>query len=124
MIRQITPSFFCGLLLLATDNSMAAGGCSEPSRPQIPNGSTASMEEMIEAQTTVKTYQTAMTNYRSCLDSYMSSIKEAVREGDGEAGVGYVDANRERNVSIDTEESVASEFNNALSAFRAANSEE
>jgi len=117
---KITSLVF-GLFILATKNAMAAGGCSEPSPPQIPDGSTATMEEMIETQTAVKAYQTAMANYRSCLDNYMSSIKDAVREGDSEAGVGYVNANRERNASIDTEEDVADEFNIAIKAYKAAN---
>lgn len=103
---------------------MAVGGCSEPSPPQIPEGSTATMEEMIETQTAVKAYQTSMANYRSCLDNYMGSIKDAVREGDSEAGVGYVNANKERNFSIDKEEKVAAEFNLAIRAYKSVNPSE
>ena len=101
-----------------------AANCTEPSKPSIPNGSTATMEEMVAAQTAVKAYQASMESYRSCLDVYMKSLKPALSEGESEAGASYLASNRNFNSSVSEEEEVAAEFNDAIKAYKAANPSE
>jgi|DEB0MinimDraft_10_1074344.scaffolds.fasta_scaffold365617_1 hypothetical protein len=115
-----TTSVFMAMLLVA-GQAAAASNCVEPSAPAIPEGSTASMEEMVEAQTAVKTYQTAMSNYRMCIENHMASIDEALKEGDKEAGADYLNHNRRFNEAVSNEEVVAEEFNTAIRAYKAAN---
>ena len=115
-----TTSVFMAMLLVA-GQAAAASNCVEPSAPAIPEGSTASMEEMVEAQTAVKTYQTAMSNYRMCIENHMASIDEALKEGDKEAGVDFLNHNRRFNEAVSNEEVVAEEFNTAIRAYKAAN---
>lgn len=112
------------MAFLLFSGGVDASNCVEPSAPSIPEGSTASMDEMIEAQTAVKTYQTAMGNYRRCIENYMNSIDEAFKEGDKEAAADYLNHNRRFNDSVNSEEQVAQEFNVAIRAYKAANPSE
>lgn len=98
--------------------------CVKPSKPVIPNGKTASMEEMVEAQSAVKTYQTGMENYRACHEANMNALKPAVSEGENAAVASYMGSNRAFNDSVSQEEEVATEFNSAIKAYKAANPSE
>ena len=100
---------------------VGASNCVEPKAPSIPEGSTASYDEMVDTQTAVKTYQTAMGNFRKCIENHIDSIDEALKEGDKEASADFLNHNRRFNDSVSTEEQVAQEFNVALRAYKAAN---
>lgn len=103
---------------------VSASNCVEPTAPSIPEGSTASYEEMVDTQTAVKTYQTAMGNFRKCVENHIDSIDEALKEGDKEASADFLNHNRRFNESVSAEEQVAQEFNVALRAYKAANPSE
>ena len=113
---------FLSLLLVST--SSLAVNCDKPSKPMIPNGSSASMEEMVEAQKAVKAYQTGMEAYRACHEANMTALKPAVAEGENASVANYMSSNRAFNDSVSQEEEVAKEFNAAINAYKAANPSE
>lgn len=110
-------------LLFISANALAVD-CVEPSKPVIPDGATASMEEMVEAQTAVKNYQTGMENYRACQEANMVALKPQIREGDHASMAAYMASNNAFNDSISTEQEIAAAFNTALKAYKAANPSE
>ena len=121
MLRAI---FISAALSLVASNMAIAHSCVEPAKPAIPNGSSASMDEMVEAQTAVNAYQSGMATYRACIEAYMDDLIPALREGDKEAGVRHLASNRNFNDSVAQEEEVAAEFNTAIKAYKAANPSE
>jgi len=123
MLGMKTTSVFMAMLLVA-GQAAAASNCVEPSAPAIPEGSTASMEEMVEAQTAVKTYQAAMSNYRVCLENHMDNLKAAMQAGDSSVSPDYMGTNASFNLSVSKEEKVAEEFNIAIRSYKAANPSE
>ena len=63
-----------GLALLATPLALA---CEYPERPAIPDGSSASKDEMIAAKNEVSTFLAGVDDYLTCIES---SEKAAVAE--------------------------------------------
>lgn len=63
-----------GLLMLAAPLALA---CEYPERPSIPDGSTASKDQMLAAKDDVSTYLAGVDEYLTCLES---SEKTAVAE--------------------------------------------
>lgn len=92
-----------------------------PEVPEIPDGSTATMEEMIAGQTAVKAFQSAVADYRGCQDGRMEALKAAVEEGDPDAAPAYEAATDAYNKSVTVEEGVAEQFNQSIRAYKAAN---
>jgi len=121
MFRLIKIGFLSFLFISA--NALAVD-CVKPSKPVIPNGTTASMEEMVAAQTAVKTYQTGMANFRACHEANMEAMKPGFAEAESAATASYMGSNRAFNDSVSQEEEVAAEFNAAIKAYKAANPSE
>jgi hypothetical protein len=121
MLRAI---FISSALSLVASNMAVAQGCVKPTKPMIPNGASASMEEMVEAQTAVKAYQTGMADFRKCHEANMEAMKPGFAEAEGTATASYIGSNRAFNDSVSQEEQVAAEFNTAIKAYKAANPSE
>jgi exonuclease VII small subunit len=121
MFRLFQIGFLSFLFISA--NTLAVD-CVKPSTPVIPNGTTASLEEMIAAQTAIKTYQTGMENYRTCHEANMDALKTAASEGENAAVASYEGSRKAFNDSVSQEEKVAAEFNDAIKAYKAANPSE
>ena len=93
----------------------AAAACEAPSPVAIPDGATATREQMLAAQAQVRAYQAAMNEFIACIDS------EGDAQGE-EAPAEFKSLMVERHNSAVTElEGVAAAFNEQLRAFRAAN---
>ena len=58
--------------------------CEYPERPTLPDGGTASKEEMIAAQTTVKTFLAAVDEYLSCIEQEEKDAVAALDNPDEE----------------------------------------
>ncbi len=99
-----------------------AGECTAPSLPTLPNGATASMEEMLAGQKAVKEYQAANTEYRACLDPQVSAA-EVAAAGDSpseEAQATLKKLNEDYNGSVSKEEELAVKFNASLRDYKTA----
>lgn len=113
----------CALIGLALASAASvAGECTAPSVPELPDGATATMDQMLAGQKAVKEYQAANTEYRACLDPQVSAA-EVAAAGDSpseEATAALKKLNDDYNASVSKEEEVALKFNEALKAYKAA----
>lgn len=100
-----------------------ADDCTAPATPTMPDGATATMEQMLAGQKAVKEYQAANTNYRACLDPLVNAAQVAAA-GDSpgpELTNALSQLNDDYNASVSSEEAVADGFNAALRAYKKAN---
>ena len=81
----------------------------------IPNGSTATMEEMVAAQADFKAYNADMDAYLDCLDDELSKISQDLE--------GYTDikalSDAKYNAAIDQLTEAAEEWNQAVRGYKA-----
>jgi hypothetical protein len=105
----------CLLATLASGYGFAAAACEAPSPVAMPDGATATREQMLAAQQEVRAYQAAMNEFVACIDSEL--------EGEGEQAPEEFKALMvsRHNAAVTEMEGVAAAFNDQLRAFRAAN---
>ena len=109
------------LFVLASTPALSVLACDVPVTPPTPDGSSATLEEMISAQGEIKAFQAANAEYLECVDGQMASEKAAIDEGDDSAEERYALAAADYNAAISREEQVAADFNTAIRAYKAAN---
>ena len=100
-----------------------ADECTSPSAPSLPDGTTATLEQMLEGQQAVKAYQAANTEYRTCLEPLVSAAEVAVAgESPGpELQETLKKLNDDYNASVSDEEELAENFNIELREYKTAN---
>lgn len=108
-----------GLVAAAGFFSVSAfAACEQPSMVRVPDGATASMDQLLTAQADVKTYMAAMETYLACLNEELEAGGE-----DAPAEFKSLMVNR-HNSGVSEMETVAAQFNQQVQAYRAANPEE
>lgn len=116
-IRIVSGLMLAGLLSIGT----AHAECIYPKAPaNMPNGSTASEQEMIEGMKAVKEYNTQVTAYLSCLDMQMETdIAAAGSEApaDQVAQIKAINAKR-HNAAVEELEAHAARFNEQVKAYK------
>jgi len=110
---------------LALGSSMAMAECVQPETPSLPDGASATMDEMIAGQQAVKTFQDANLEYMGCLEGEFTAAKKQI-EGGKSKDAKALQAAYEKSVdayndAVSTEEEVAGQFNTEIREFRAAN---
>ena len=100
--------------------AQAAFACDYPTRVLVPNGSTATKEEMVEGQRGVKTYVAEMEAYLECIVAEEKSTRNTM---------GNLEANQEQeredmlnkkyNAAVDEMERLAAQFNSEVQAYKA-----
>ena len=81
----------------------------------IPNGATATMENMVAGQTNFKSYNADMDAYLACLDSDLSKVSESL---DNYADIqGLSDS--KYNAAVDEMKEVEGQWNEAVRAYKA-----
>jgi hypothetical protein len=107
-------------LALSSAASMA-DECTAPSTmPDLPDGATATMEQMLEGQKAVKEYQAALSEYRACLDPKLAAAQTAAA-GDSpseEAVATLKKLNDDYNASVSKEEELADKWNSARRKYK------
>lgn len=117
MMRK-TIAFAALVACLAAGSAQAI--CIYPRAPEhVPDGKTATYEEMVAAQQAVKQFNENVTAYNACLDMEMLSLEQS----------GQFDANRllelrsmqakKNNAAVDEVQAVADQFNEQLRIFKA-----
>ena len=112
----------CATLLACLAAGSAGATCIYPRAPEhIPDGKTATYDEMVTAQQAVKLFDTDVTAYNACLDMEMASYEQS----------GQFDATRllelrdiqakKNNAAVDEVQSVVDQFNEQLRVFSARN---
>lgn len=107
-----------GAMTLASSLGFAAAvACEMPTMIEVPNGETATLDEMVAARDAVIEYLAAMDEYLACVD------RETAAEGD-DAPEEFRRLMAQRyNSAVSEMETVAAAFNEELREFRAANPE-
>ena len=112
-----------GLALLSS--ASFAEDCTQPAAPSIPDGAKASMEQMLEGQKSVKTFQSANLEYMACLEKAFTAAKAASEEGSDDAKASAMKAHTKAvdayNKAVSKEEEVAGQFNTEIREYKAAN---
>ena len=100
-----------------------AEDCVAPEPPALPDGSSASYDDMIAGQGAVKAYQASNLEYMNCLDPQIAAAAEAAQaDGASEEDVAKVKALEEAyNGAVSSEEELAGQFNAAIRAYKEAN---
>jgi hypothetical protein len=109
-------------LALASAASVA-DDCTAPTPPTLPDGSTATKEQMLDGQKSIKEYQAANTVYRTCLEPKISAA-EVAAAGDSpgpELVAALKTLNDDYNASVSKEEEMAMGFNAELKKYKEAN---
>lgn len=112
---------FTALALALGSTSVLAADCDAPQAPELPDGATSNMEQMITGQKAVKSFQAANIEYMKCLEPAMTAAEAAVQAGDDGAADDYKAAQETYNAAVSAEEAVAGEFNAAIREYKAAN---
>lgn len=102
-------------VLAAAASASAAAECIQPQAVVIPDGSTSTLEQMLEAQTAVRTYLVEMEEYLACLNNEIEAQPE---DSPQEITVALIDRH---NAAVTEMESIAARFNEQRVAYQQAN---
>lgn len=116
-MNYLTRMIIGSVLLFVAQSGLA---CEYPERIKVPNGSTASKEEMLDGQRGVKKYVAEMEVYLECLleeekvsRSGMDDLTPEVEQQREEM------LNKKYNAAVEEMERIAAQFNAEVQAYRA-----
>jgi hypothetical protein len=95
----------------------SAQTCEYPAGVNVPDGKTASKEEMVAGQQQVKSYMAAMQEYLDCLDAETSASGEEPTDEERKIMVSR------HNAAVDEMETLAASFNEQVRRYKKANSD-
>jgi hypothetical protein len=100
--------------------AQSAYACDYPDRVKIPNGGTASKEDMLDGQRGVKKYVADMEVYLDCIVEEEKAARAAIDDLQPEDEQQREDAiNKKYNAAVDEMERIAAQFNAEVQAYRA-----
>lgn len=106
------------LALLATGSAQAA--CIYPKRPdRVPDGRTASYEEMLAAQKAVQQFNEDINSFNSCLDMEMTAYERSGQFDENRLSELRVMQAKKNNAAVDDVQAIADQFNEQLRIFKA-----
>ncbi|MEM9333999.1 MAG: hypothetical protein AAGA33_04035 [Pseudomonadota bacterium] len=115
MKKLILPAL---LSLLAAQTALAE--CNYPARAKIADGASATKEEMIASQKSVKAYMAAMESYLTCIAEEEQSARDDLEStDDGQLEELEEALNKKHNAAVEEMEIVADEFNLQVRAYKA-----
>ena len=118
------------LLALALTTALTAApvyaDCPYPTAPtKLPDGASATLEEMIAGQKTVQAYEKAINEYNACIDK---ALDDAIVKGgdhlkpEQKAEMQKLEAQK-HNAAVDQLQGVADRFNEQVKIFKARNAD-
>lgn len=119
--------FTIALAALSLGSAAAVADCTKPESPTLPDGASATMDDMLAGQKAVKTFQAANVEYMKCLEEVFTTAEAKVKEGGlaedvlAETQQAYQEAVEAYNAAVSTEETVAGQFNTEIREYKAAN---
>jgi len=115
-------ALFAMALTAALTAAPVYADCPYPAAPdKLPDGSSATLEEMVAGQKAVRAYDKAINDYVSCIDH---ELDEAIKKGGDQlkpqqrTDMQHVEAQK-HNAAIDQLQSVADRFNEQVKVFKA-----
>jgi hypothetical protein len=97
-----------------------AFACNYPKRANVPIGATASTEEMLAGQKSVKAYMSAMDEYLACIDTEEENSAAALIDAsDDELARREAAITKKYNAAVTEMELIAARFNEEVRAYKA-----
>jgi len=122
MMKTVFKSV-CATILLAI--SSLALACDYPAAVDIPNGSTATKEEMIGGVNAFKAWQQALVEYRACIESETSEAIAALADSGASAAEQEQSKlalekqlTQKHDASVDEEQILAADMNAQIKAYK------
>jgi hypothetical protein len=116
-------SILASALILGCSATMAE--CVAPEAPSLPDGSSASMQDMIAGQKAVKAFQAENITYMSCVEKLITEAEAKATAGTEEEKAAALAARAQAesvyNAAVSVEEEVAGQFNTEIREYKAAN---
>jgi hypothetical protein len=116
-------SILSGLLLVGLLSAGAAGAeCVYPKAPgSVPDGATATQEQMVAGMKSVKEYNAAVTEYLACLETEMNQRVEAAGPDAPADQIEQIKAihNKRHNAAVEELEAHAAQFNEQVKVYKA-----
>ena len=115
MNKTIKTAFSVALLFIA----QGAFACDYPQRVDMPNGTTATKDEMIAGQKDVKKYMATMDTYLACIEAEEAQAVIELGEIDEETSRQREEMfNKKYNAAVEEMNLVAEEFNIQVRAYK------
>ncbi|MGB5247209.1 MAG: hypothetical protein WBN34_11720 [Woeseia sp.] len=115
-MKRLTNLCFAVSLMFAAPALLA---CDYPSRVTVPNGGSATRDEMIAGQRAVKEYVTAMETYLECIVAEEKAARAAMEELTSEDEQLREDMlNKKYNAAVEEMEKLAADFNGEVREFK------
>jgi len=111
-----------GLLALGMGAGAANAECSYPKAPTgLPDGATATQDEMVNGMKTIKEYNNAVTAYLNCLESEMNTRIEAAGPDAPAEQIEQIKAihTKRHNAAVEELEANAARFNEQVKVYKA-----
>jgi hypothetical protein len=108
--------------LLACLAATASADCTYPKAPSgLPDGATATQDEMVVGMRAIKEYNSSVTNYLTCLETEMNTRIEAAGAEAPADQVEQIKAihTKRHNAAVEELESTAARFNEQVKVFKA-----
>ena len=97
-----------------------AFACDYPAKVDLPNGATASKEDMITGQTAVKDYMASMETYLTCIEQEEKDTVAGMTEiTDEERASRDAALTKKYNAAVEEMELLAAQFNEEVRAYKA-----
>jgi hypothetical protein len=115
-MNKLIRIFFATIVLFLAQTGFA---CDYPKRVSIANGSTATKEDMVQSQRTVKTFVTDMEVYLECVVEEEKSARAAIPDLQPEEEEQREEMlNKKYNAAVEELEKVAAQFNAEVQAYK------
>lgn len=109
-------------LIAALATSAAQAACIYPRAPEsLPDGATATYDQMVAAQQAVRQFDADVTAYNACLDMELQAIMANPEIDDARKAELASMQVKKNNAAVDEAQSVADRFNEQLRAYKEAN---
>lgn len=113
------------LTTLITPASVLAAECDAPQAPAVPDGASASYEQMIASKEAIQNFQADNRNYLTCMEQQIQAAANTAKTAESAeersaAAERHTDAVNAFNAAISQEEQLAGEFNSEIKAYQAA----
>lgn len=112
---------YTALAMALGSTAAFAADCDKPSPPELPDGASSSMEQMLGGQKAVKAFQTANLEYMKCLEPMLNEATAAAEAGEEGAMDKSKALEEAYNGAVSAEEEVAGQFNTEIREYKAAN---
>ncbi len=105
---------------ILTFSASIALACDYPSTPKdLPNGATATKEEMLEGVKVIAKYQEKMETYLSCIEADEVVALQAISDDDEAKAQRKVMFDKKYNAAVDEQTRTVEEFNAQIRAYKA-----